>query len=134
MKTDTALIPTEHPHVVRSPGVKGGQPIIAGTGITVRHVAALYRMGDTVEEIREAHPDLSLAQVHDAISYYLDHTKEISELIERNRLRNVMREHDLVYVLGRGLMTRERLATLPESESREHYTADTLPADWDMAE
>jgi len=31
-------------------------------------------------------------------------------------------------------MSRERFESLLESERREHYTSDTLPADWDAAE
>ena len=131
MSTDTAVMRTEHPHVVRDPVVKGGQPIVAGTGVTVRHIAVLHRFGDSVEDIQAAHPDLSAAQIHDAISYYLDHVDEINKLIERNQIRHVMREHGLVYVVGRGLVSHEHFEALAERDRLTFYTADTLPREWD---
>jgi len=35
------------------------------------------------EEIHDEHPDLSLAQIHAALSYYYDHQTEIDAEIER---------------------------------------------------
>src|SRR5262245_35702969 len=60
---------TEHPHIVRVHGVCGGRPIIKGTSLSVRHIAQLYKAGDTVEEIIHAHPHVKSAAVYDAISY-----------------------------------------------------------------
>ena len=55
MPLDTAEVSavqrTEHPYIVRAPGVCSGRPIINGTRISVRHIAQLYKAGDTVEEI-----------------------------------------------------------------------------------
>ena len=82
---------TEHPHIVCVAGVCGGRAIINGTRISVRHIAQLYKAGDTVEEILQAHPHLSAAAVYDAISYYLDHQQEIEQEIADNRLE-VLRE------------------------------------------
>lgn len=81
---------TEHPHIVRSPGVCGGRPIIKGTRISVRHIAQLYKAGDSVEEILQAHPHLTAAAVYDAISYYLDHQSEIEQEIRANRLETLL--------------------------------------------
>jgi len=78
--------PTEHPHIVRVKGVCGGRPTIKGTRISVRHVAQLYKPGDVVDEILKAHPHLTPAAVYDAISYYLDHQKQIEQEIAENRL------------------------------------------------
>jgi uncharacterized protein (DUF433 family) len=77
---------TEHPHIVRVYGVCGGRPIIKGTRLSVRHIAQLYKAGDTVEEIIHAHPHVKSAAVYDAISYYLDHQQEIEQEIAANRL------------------------------------------------
>jgi len=81
---------TEHPYIVRVEGVCGGRPIIKVTRISVRHIAELYKRGDTVDEILKGHPHLSAAAVHDAISYYLDHQEEIEQEIVNNRLETVM--------------------------------------------
>ncbi len=86
---------TEHPHIIRVEGVCGGRPIIRGTRISVRHIAQLYKAGDTVEEILQAHPHLSPAAVYDAISYYLDHQQEIEGEIVQNRLESLKVKYDL---------------------------------------
>ncbi len=86
---------TEHPYIVRMKGVCGNRPIIKGTRISVRHIARLYKAGDLIEEILQAHPHLSAAAVHDAISYYLDHQHEIEEEITENRLEALMAKHDV---------------------------------------
>ena len=42
---------TEHPHIVRVPGVCGGEPIIENTRIGVRLIVGYYKQGMTVEGI-----------------------------------------------------------------------------------
>lgn len=67
-----------HPHITREAQIANGNPIIAGTRIQVAQIALEYeRLGWTPDQIVEAHPHLSLAQVHDALSYYYDHQAEI---------------------------------------------------------
>jgi len=56
--------------IVRTPGIKGGTPHIAGTGVTVRTVARWYKLGMSPEEIASEIPHLSLAQVYTALAYY----------------------------------------------------------------
>ena len=80
---------TEHPHIERRAGVCGGSPAIAGTRFPVRSVVDyVYRLEMTPEEMVEEWNGLSLAQIHDALSYYHDHKEEI----DRERLRNTL-EH-----------------------------------------
>jgi uncharacterized protein (DUF433 family) len=63
----------KHPYISRKKGTCGGKPIIAGTRIKVEQVAIVYeRMGWTADQIIQAHPHLSLAEVHDALSYYYE--------------------------------------------------------------
>jgi uncharacterized protein (DUF433 family) len=99
MPTETIEVPleypTEHPYIVRAPGICGGRPIITGTRVSVRHIAQLYKAGDTVEEILQAHPSLPAAAVYDAISYYLDHQKEIEHEIADNRLEVLLAKYGL---------------------------------------
>ena len=87
--------PTEHPYIVRVSGVCGGRPILAGTRISVRHIAHLYKAGNTVEEILQAHPYLKAAAVYDAISYYLDHQAEIEQELLDNQLDVLIGKHGL---------------------------------------
>ncbi len=68
----------------------GGRPVIKGTRIPVRHIAELYKRGDTIDDILKDYPHLSGAAVHDAISYYLDHQDEIEREIVENRQETVM--------------------------------------------
>lgn len=56
--------------ITRTPGIKGGTPHIAGTGVTVRTVVRWHRSGWLPEEIAIHIGHLTLAQVHAALSYY----------------------------------------------------------------
>ena len=73
-------VQTEHPHIVRLEGVCGGEPVIDGLRVTVRHVATLHRRGETILEIAESLV-LTEAQVFHALSYFFDHQDEILALI-----------------------------------------------------
>jgi uncharacterized protein (DUF433 family) len=79
---ETALR-TEHPHIVRIPGICGGEPIVDGLRVAVRHVAALHLRGEAVAEIAEA-LNLTDAQVFHALSYFADHRPEIEALIAQD--------------------------------------------------
>ncbi len=73
-------IRTEHPHIVRVPGVADGTPVVAALAVPVELIARLYAAGRSPEAIAGAYPGLSLAAVHDAISYSLDHPNELGEI------------------------------------------------------
>lgn len=76
---------TEHPHIVRRPEMHHNEPTIHGSSITVRMVVERTRLGETPEQIAEAYPVLSLAQIHDALGYYYDHPSEIDAYIRANQ-------------------------------------------------
>ena len=76
---DITTQPTHH--IERRPGVQGGDACIAGTRVPVWVLAAMHKRGDTAEEILEAYPSLTAAQVHAALSYYYDHRAEIDAVI-----------------------------------------------------
>jgi len=86
---------TEHPYVVRLPGIGNGEPIIKDTRIAVRLIAGYYKRGAAVEEIERDYAFLSTAAIYDAISYYLDHQAEIEELIAAHQIENVLRKTGL---------------------------------------
>lgn len=68
--------------IARSPGVHGGRPCIAGTGVTVRRIAVLHNMGEVPEETASNFGHLSLAQVHAALAYYYANKAEIDADLE----------------------------------------------------
>lgn len=54
------------------------RPVVTGTDIKVSQIASeAERLGMTPDEIVEAHPHLTLADVHAALSYYYDHADAI---------------------------------------------------------
>lgn len=70
----------KHPYITRNKKIRGGAPIIVGTGIKVLDVAIRYEvMGMTPEEILLALPHLTLPQIHDALSYYYEHKSELDK-------------------------------------------------------
>ena len=72
----------EQVHIVKDEGICGGQPRIAGTRIKVQHIVLEYeRLGWTPDQICDAHPGLTLADVYAAIAYYYDHKNEIDSTI-----------------------------------------------------
>lgn len=73
-------------YVTRNPEILGSEPIIAGTRTSVRAIVGLWRLGIMPEEILNHLPHLTLAQIFDALSFYLDHQTEINEYIERNQV------------------------------------------------
>lgn len=77
---------TVHPYITVDQRISGGSPVIEGTRIRVLDVAIEYQyLGRTPDEIVESHPHLTLAQVHDAISYYYEHRQDLDEEIRRRR-------------------------------------------------
>jgi uncharacterized protein (DUF433 family) len=73
-------IKTEHPHIVRLDGVCGGEPVIDGLRVAVRHVVTLHRRGETILEIAEA-LGITEAQIFHALSYFFDNRGQILALI-----------------------------------------------------
>jgi uncharacterized protein (DUF433 family) len=72
---------TEYAHIVRTPGVVGGEPRLDGHRIRVRDIVAARDLGGlTPEEIAASvYPELTLAQVYSALAYYEDHRHEIAQ-------------------------------------------------------
>lgn len=65
-------------HIEISPEKFGGKPCVRGTRIRVWDIYVLHeQLGKTADEVVAAYPELSLGQVHAALSYYYDHKAEI---------------------------------------------------------
>jgi uncharacterized protein (DUF433 family) len=71
----------KHPHISVSAGVHGGSPVIEKTRIPVSTIIIWYKQGKDVDEILEMYPQLSPAQVYDALSYFHDNQKTIEKEI-----------------------------------------------------
>lgn len=85
------LSPTIDALIEHNPKLRGGRPIIAGTGTTVRTIVGLYKLGLTAEETVTQLPHLALAQVYAALAYYHLHAEEIETDIEADSEENLMR-------------------------------------------
>jgi uncharacterized protein (DUF433 family) len=77
--------------ITRTPGIRGGRPRIAGTGVSVQRIVVLYQQGLAPEEITAEIPHLTLAQVYAALAYYHANREEVdsdiaAEESEANRL------------------------------------------------
>lgn len=81
--------------LVKTPGVCGGRIRLEGTRITVHRIATLYRQGQSVEDIAQTYPHLTLGQIYTAPAYDHANRDEIDAQLaatdaEYDRLR---REH-----------------------------------------
>lgn len=72
-------VQVKHAYITRQKGISGGKPTIKGTRIRVVQIALEYeRLGWSPDQVLQAHPQLTLAQVHDALSYYYEHAAELN--------------------------------------------------------
>lgn len=73
-------------YVTRNAEILGGEPIIVGTRTSVRAIVGLWQLGTSPEAILDHLPHLTLAQIFDALSFYLDHQTEIDDHMARNQV------------------------------------------------
>jgi len=67
--------------ITQTPGVCGGRPRIAGTGVSVRRIVGEYRSGRMPEEIHTQLPHLTMAQILAALTYYHANREVMDEAI-----------------------------------------------------
>jgi len=81
----TAAKTVDYPHIVRTPGARGGKARIDGTRICVVDVAIAYQQGHKPEEIQThfSSRPLTLAEVMSALAYHYDHPEELEEYLVR---------------------------------------------------
>jgi uncharacterized protein (DUF433 family) len=71
-------------YIVRSGGVRGGNPIVEGTRVGVHDIIGLLQNGETVDSLRQnCFPQLTRAQIYECLAYYEDHRGEIDLLAAR---------------------------------------------------
>jgi uncharacterized protein (DUF433 family) len=72
-------------YIVKTPGMLGGDPRIAGRRIGVHDVVLLHNHLNTPPEEIATIYDLSMAEVYAALAYYYDHREEIDTIIDENQ-------------------------------------------------
>lgn len=85
------IAPTLDSLIEKNPNLRGGRPIIAGTGTTVRSIVGLYKLGLVAEEIATQLPHLELAQIYAALTYYHVNADEVEADIEADSEENLKR-------------------------------------------
>jgi len=79
------VIRIKHPYVRKVKEVCGGRAIVEGTRISVWIIIGWLERGYSPELIqKDIYPHLTLAQIHDAISYYYDNREEVDRDIKEN--------------------------------------------------
>jgi len=59
-------------HIERNPNVMLGKPIIKGTRITVELIVRKFSSGYSVDDLRQAYPNLTKEQILAAFAYAAD--------------------------------------------------------------
>jgi uncharacterized protein (DUF433 family) len=89
MSTETVTPDVVHPYVERRADVQGGRPVIRNSRFPVSSIVQNHRRGLSVEEMLREFPQLTPAEIYDALSYYHDHRapldQEIAELSDLAR-------------------------------------------------
>lgn len=93
MSTKALKKGTLHPYITQNPRVCGGEPIIAGTRISVRLIVEWENAEKSVDEIVAMYPHLTHAQVYDALSYYYDHKDEVDQYIKENTEKFIRKKY-----------------------------------------
>ena len=71
-------------YIVRSTGVRSGNPIVENTRLAVHDVIGLLQNGETIDTLRaNCLPQLTRAQIYECLAYYEDHRGEIDLLVAR---------------------------------------------------
>lgn len=73
-----------HPLISSYQGIGNGEPVIAGTRVTVRAIVEYDRMYHDIARTMRAIPHVSQDQIQDALAYFEAHTAEIEKYIEEN--------------------------------------------------
>lgn len=93
MTADNNYRAATHPYIHRKPEIASGKAVIIGSRIKVTQIAfEVERLGWTPDQIVDAHPHLTLPQVHDALSYYYENQQELDrEMIAEEKMAASLR-------------------------------------------
>lgn len=74
---------TKNEHIASKPNVCGGRPCIAGTRIRVQDIYVWHELqGQSADEIVSRFPQVTMADVYAALSYYWDHRDEMQQQMQ----------------------------------------------------
>ena len=91
---------TTYRYITSIPDVCGGRPVIKDTRIPVKAIVGYYKMGLSIEEILEGLPQLTAAQIYEALSYYHDHKADIEQDIEESKVERLVERYGLEVTAG----------------------------------
>ena len=78
--SDTHMASSLVAHIVRTPGICGGKPRIAGSRLRVQDIVVWHEgHGLSPDEIVSQFPGVTLADVYAALAYYHDHREAIRQ-------------------------------------------------------
>lgn len=80
--------------ITKNPDLHGGRPVLAKTGVTVRTIAAYYKLGLTPEETADQ-MELDLALVYAALAYYHLNKVEIEADLAAHSEEALLKEFDI---------------------------------------
>lgn len=75
---------TSAQQIVRNPRILSGEPIIAGTRVSVRAVVVSWHYEPDLDRMREAYPGVTPEGIRAALAYYEQHRAEIDRYIAAN--------------------------------------------------
>ncbi len=81
-----------HPYISKDPKIASGSPVISGTRLRIVDIVIEYdRLGMTPDEIIDAHPQISLEAVHDALSFYYENREFLDNQIteRKENIKNI---------------------------------------------
>jgi uncharacterized protein (DUF433 family) len=71
-------------YIVRSAGVRSGNPILENTRVAVHDVIGLLQNGETIDTVKaNCFPQLTRSQIYECLAFYEDHRGEIDLLVAR---------------------------------------------------
>ena len=77
-----SVIETNHSYIEKDNDKYEGKAVIKGTRIPVASVINHHRSGMSIEEILDGYPNITPAQLYDALSYYFDNKEEVDKEFE----------------------------------------------------
>ncbi|MGD9891097.1 MAG: DUF433 domain-containing protein [Dehalococcoidia bacterium] len=75
--------PTEYPHILWN--IDKDLPRISGTRLRIQDVVEHHQAGRMLDDIIEAYPSYSRAEILSALADYYDHQQEMDESMARRR-------------------------------------------------
>jgi uncharacterized protein (DUF433 family) len=79
-----ASVSESYRYIVRSPGVRSGNPTVENTRIAVHDVIGMLQSGETIDTLSvNCFPQLTRSEVYECLAWYEDHLGEIDLLVAR---------------------------------------------------